>query len=496
MKVDREWDEYLYSASQTRNLDKIAIETHGIPGYELMTRAGAAAFEELLRRWPGERRICVVCGTGNNGGDGYVLARFALQAGLRVRASSIGDLHRIGGDARKALDDFLGLGGEVRLFDPKDLVGADVLVDAIFGTGLDREVSGPAARAINAINAGGMGVLALDIPSGLNGDTGVPFGPAIRADCTVTFVGRKIGLFTAYGPEYCGDVVFSALSLPADVYRDQPNVGSLMPAFAPLAPRRGSAHKGDSGHLLIVGGNLGFAGAARLAGEAALRAGAGLVTVATRSENVSGIVAGRPELMVAAVHGAADLERLLARADVVAAGPGLGLDEWAKGLHRCIVSCKVPQVLDADAITLLSRSVPDGVPRILTPHPGEAAGVLGIKPAEIQRDRVHAARRIQSRFPGTVVLKGSGTIVLGSSGRLSVCPFGNPGLAVGGSGDVLTGIVAALVAQGLTLDEAAARGVCLHAQAADRAALSGQRGMLPSDLLPHIRRLANSNTGQ
>ncbi len=481
----------LYSAAQTRRLDGLAIQTFGIPGYELMTRAGAVAFDELTRRWPEHECLRVICGTGNNGGDGYVLARLALAAGTDVIAFTVGDSSRVRGDARNALDDYVAAGGEIRAFQGQDLAGAGVIVDAVFGTGLDREVTGAAAQAIGAMNESGSAVLALDIPSGLNSDTGVPMGGVVGAHCTVTFVGRKAGLFTGWGPAYCGDIVFSDLGLPAEVYHGRPCVGRLSPAYVPLPPRGRCAHKGESGHVLVVGGNRGFAGAARLAGEAALRAGAGLVTVAVKPENVNGIVAARPELMAVGVCGADDLEPLLRRADVVAIGPGLGLDDWAKRLHARVLAGELPQVVDADALTLLAREPVDGGNRILTPHPGEAARLLGVKSAAIQSDRFHAVGQLQARFGGVVVLKGSGTIVASPQAAPSLCPFGNPGLAVGGSGDVLTGVIAALIAQGLNMQEAAIGGVCLHAQAGDLAATPGERGMLPSDLMVHIRRLAS-----
>ncbi|HHH48878.1 MAG TPA: NAD(P)H-hydrate dehydratase [Gammaproteobacteria bacterium] len=485
----------LYRAEQVRELDRIAIDEFGIPGLSLMQRAGLAAFEALRRRWPRARHIGVLCGTGNNGGDGFVLAGLAQAAGLRVSVWQVGDASRIRGDALSARQQMTDAGLRAEGFVGQDLSVVDVLVDGLLGTGLGGEVSGIWREAIEAANAArdaGCGVLALDIPSGLQADTGAVQGAAVRADVCVTFIGLKLGLFTGQGPDYCGEVSFDDLDVPPQTFtRFAPAATRLAApaAGACLPPRRPCAHKGDFGHVLVVGGEHGMSGAARLAGEAALRCGAGLVSLATRAEHAAAISAARPELMCHGVGDAVSLKPLLRRATVLAIGPGLGQGAWGRQLLGAALASPLPLVVDADALNLLAA---EPVPRsrwVLTPHPGEAARLLGRTSADIQADRLAAARALQRKYGGVVVLKGAGTLVVDSTGDVSLCDAGNPGMASGGMGDVLTGVIAALMAQGLRGDEAARRGVCLHAAAADRAAGAGQRGLLASDLFPPLREL-------
>ncbi len=480
----------LYRADQVRALDRAAIEDHGIPGAELMERAGAAAYRLLRGRWPGARRLTVLCGGGNNGGDGYVVARLALADGLSVEVLTLADPDALAGDARTMADAYRAAGGALRPFDalPRR---TDLIVDALLGTGLDREVQGAWAGAIAAANAHLAPKLAIDIPSGLHADTGRVLGVAIEAAATLSFIGLKQGLFTGEGPSCCGEVRFSALGIPAVVWSREVLAARRLDwskQSGSLAPRRGSAHKGDFGTVLVVGGAPGLAGAARLAGEAALRAGAGLVAVATHPDHAATLGAGRPELMVHGVADPAGLEPLLARASVVALGPGLGQGGWGRGLYQGVLACGLPLVVDADALNLLA-AVPARSDRwVLTPHPGEAGRLLGCATAEVQADRFAAVRRLQAGFGGVAVLKGAGPLVFGTSHRPpGVCSDGNPGMASGGMGDALTGIIAALIAQGLTLEEAAATGVCLHAAAGDAAAAAGERGLLASDLIAAIR---------
>lgn len=485
----------LYRAEQVRVLDRAAIEVHGIAGAELMERAGRAAYRLLCERWPDTRELVVLCGTGNNGGDGYVVARLARGDGRAVRLLQLGDPARLRGDALRMADAWRAAGGETEAFQglPRR---TELIVDALLGTGLERDVEGDWAVAVGAINAHGAPVLAVDIPTGLHSDTGRVLGTAARADATISFIALKQGMFTAAGPEYCGEIHFDALQVPAVVYSreilsarrlDWDQQAELM------GPRRRDAHKGHFGHVLIVGGAPGLAGAARLAGEGALRAGAGLVTLATHPVHAPYLNANRPELMVRAVEDASGLSGLLDRATVVAVGPGLGTDDWGRRLLERVLEAHRPLVVDADALNLIAAAPP--LRRddwISTPHPGEAARLLGCTTADIQSDRFAAVRRLQERLGGVVVLKGVGTLVLGPSPKPpGICSQGNPGMAAGGSGDVLTGITAALLAQGLGLEDAAAGAVCLHAAAGDVAAVAGERGMLASDLIGQIRPLLN-----
>lgn len=484
----------LYTAAQVREFDRVVIEEYGIPGADLMERAGTRAFHWMQERWPGVSEILVVCGVGNNGGDGFVLARHALQGGLRVRVLQLGDPGKLRGDALAMAEAWQAVGGEIESF--TGLPGKPgLIVDAILGTGLERDVSGPWAEAIAQINGHQAPVFALDIPSGLNADCGRVMGSAIRAEASISFIGLKQGMFTGEGPDCCGRVAFDALDVPARVYArqllsarriDWQKQGAL------LGARRRTAHKGDFGHLLLIGGNRGYAGAIRLAAEAGARSGAGLVSVATHPDHAAMINLGRPELMCRGIERAEDLEPLLQQASVVALGPGLGRDEWGERLFLAAASSKQPQVLDADGLYWLSRHPSRRDDRILTPHPGEAARLLDCASAEIQADRFAAVQALQAKFGGLVVLKGAGSLIAdGGAQPPALCSGGNPGMATGGTGDLLTGIIAALVAQGQDLRSASELGVSLHAAAGDRAARQGEIGMLAGDLLPELRSLLN-----
>ena len=481
----------LYRAEQVRELDRCAIEEHGISAAELMERAGRAAYRILRERWPGADGLTVLCGVGNNGGDGYVIARLALQEGLSARVLQLGDPARLRGDALARAEAYRAAGGAVepfRALPPR----SGVIVDAMLGTGLEREVGGEWAEAIGVINAHPAPVLSVDIPSGLQADTGRVLGAAVHADVTVSFIGLKQGMFTGEGPDCCGEVHFDALQVPAVVYSDQvPSARRLdwERESRVLGSRRRTAHKGDFGHVLVVGGAPGFAGAARMAGEGALRGGAGLVTLATHPGHAPFLNLTRPELMCQGAASPSDLEPLLARATVVALGPGLGQDAWGKALFRKVLETTgLPMVVDADGLNLLAAAPCRRERWTLTPHPAEAARLLGCATQAVEADRFTSARRLQERFGGVAVLKGAGTLVQGPSHRLpGVCDGGNPGMATGGTGDVLTGIVAAFLAQGLEPEDAAGAAVCLHAAAGDAAAVGGERGMLAGDLIDQIR---------
>lgn len=485
----------LYRAEQVRELDRLAIEGCGIPGYVLMNRAGAVSLAALRRRWPTATSIVVVCGAGNNGGDGYVVARMAHEHGLQARVLALSDPANLRGDARQAWQDALDSGIEVVPFEAPELDAADVVIDAILGTGLGRPVGGTWRSAIEAINARPLPVLAIDIPSGLHADSGVVMGVAVKAALTATFIGLKRGLFTGEGPDFCGEIRFDDLAVPAQIYSE------LVPAcwrydgddrHEWLARRARTAHKGLFGHVLVIGGDRGFGGAARMAAEAAARCGAGLVSVATRAEHAGVQAAARPEVMFRGVATAAELEPLLARATVIALGPGLGTGEWSQTLWSTALASGLPMILDADALNLLARSPRRGDDWILTPHPGEAGRLLGCSGASVQADRFAAAERLVARYGGTVVLKGAGSLVSNGSTTPILVDAGNPGMASGGMGDVLTGIIASLRAQRLAPLVAARLGAWLHAAAADRAVQStGERGLLATDLFCPLRALIN-----
>ena len=484
----------LYRAEQVRELDRIAIQEFGIPGAELMLRAGSRAFQLLEHLWPTANRIIVICGAGNNGGDGYVVARLAKLAGREVRLFSLADPAKLKGDALTMADTWQDVGGEIESYTTLP-AQCDLLVDAILGTGLEREVSGAWAEAIEAINRHPAPTLAIDIPSGLHADSGRVLGCAIQAQTTISFIGLKQGMFTGLGPDCCGEIFFDALEVPARIYSRQILAARRLDwgkASQLLVPRRRTAHKGDFGHVLIIGGDQGYSGAARLAAEAAARSGAGLVSVATHPAHAALLNLGRPELMCRGINEPEELAPLLARANVIGLGPGLGQGAWGRRMFAAALAAQQPMVVDADALNLLAAQPTIRTDWILTPHPGEAARLLQSDTRTVQADRFSAVTQLQSRYQGVVILKGAGSLICdGSSRPLGLCSAGNPGMASGGSGDLLTGIIAALVAQGHDLPEAAELAVTLHATAGDRAARQGERGMLAGDMLPHLRPLLN-----
>lgn len=484
----------IYSVASVREIDRTAIEDEGIPGYTLMTRAGAAAVRAARERFPDANRWQVICGAGNNAGDGYVVARLAAQEGLVVSVVALVDPESLTGDAATAYGDFAAEGGIVMPWEGALDDEAGLLVDALLGSGLERDVSGEFAKAVAAMNAHRARVMALDIPTGVHGDTGQVMGTAVEADLTVTFVGLKAGLFAGEGAELCGSIVFDGLEVPEHC---RPHGKAVSRRISSRVLRRclkrrpRSAHKGDFGHVLIVGGGEGMPGAVRLAGEAALRAGAGLVSIATHPSHATVIVGSRPELMS---HGIADpgaLGPLLERATAVAFGPGLGTSDWSRQLFAAVSELELPCVWDADALNLLAENPAKNERRIITPHPGEAGRLIGEDTAAVQGDRRGALIALQEKYGGVAVLKGANTLVSSKKKIPWLCTAGNPGMASPGMGDVLTGIIAALLAQQLGKEASAVVGVELHARAGDRAARAGERGTIASDLVAELRHVAN-----
>jgi len=482
----------LYTAEQVRGIDYAAIHAFGIAGYELMCRAGKAVVEEAREHFPTTGHWLIMCGPGNNGGDGYVVARLAAAAGIDVTVCSLLDPQQLKGDAAQAHSDWKAAGGRVLEWPLAEDISYDLALDALLGTGIDREVGGVFRQAIAYLNQLDCPKLAIDIPSGLNADTGCVMGCAVQSQSTVTFVGRKRGMYTADGPDYCGFISFDDLAIPSGAASQQSaNAGTLLELeylAEVLNPRPRNSHKGSFGHVLAVGGIAGMSGAIRLCGEAALRSGAGRVTLATDSKHASLVNLGRPELMVKAISDDGKGLPLLSGEFVIAAGPGLGDAPWSELLLKRCLESKAPLVVDADGLNLLarqSREIPVGRDNwILTPHPAEAARLLDCDVPEIQHNRVLSATTIAKRFGACVVLKGCGSIVADPSGDYAICPGGNPGMATAGSGDVLTGIIAALLGQGLSGFNAAKAGVLAHAWAGDLAAEEvGEMGLIASDII-------------
>lgn len=480
----------LFDPVALRMLEARGIAHCGGDAFALMARAGQAAWRCALKHWPQAMRIAVVCGPGNNGGDGYVLARHAHEAGRDVWVLRLGEPgSRL---ARRACADYLAAGGSIG-----DALGdADLIVDGLFGIGLSRAPDADATALIDRINAHRAPVLAMDVPSGIDADTGGAPGAAVDADCTLQFLARHRGLRTGAALDRCGELELAMLELPPEVFDGIAPAAlawraDALPALFPLRPR--DSHKGRNGHVLCIGGDAGSGGAILLAAQAALRSGAGLVSVATRAPHVPALLARCPEAMTHAVEGTAELAMLLERADVIAVGPGLGQGEWGRALFAAVLASGKPRVLDADALNLLAASGATlRADDVVTPHPGEAARLLGCAVAEVQRDRFAAAAALHARLGCTVALKGAGSIAVSAGAAPAVVCAGNPGMGTGGMGDLLTGVVASLRGQGFAAHDAAVAGMLLHAAAGDAAAREdGERGLLPSDLLPWLRRLAN-----
>lgn len=487
--------ESLYSADSVRAMDRYVIKQCQVPGFELMQRAAASAFRNLIRAWPEPGRLLVLCGAGNNGGDGYLVAASAVRHGLDVDCVAVVDPERLKGDASKACQTARSDGVDVLLWRELDegarsvlFATAGLIVDAMLGTGVAGAPREPFSDVIRRCNLSPAPVLAIDLPSGLDATTGQAAGDLVQAALTVTFIGAKVGLFTGKGPDSAGEVVFESLEtadlvagcnpVPAARRVDWSGLRDQLPV------RMAGAHKGHFGHLLIVAGDRGFGGAALLVAEAAIRCGAGLVTLATRPEHVMPALARCPSVMAQGVIHGSELVPLLARSSLVVCGPGLGQSSWGQQMLQQVLSSDKPQVLDADALNLLSQRVPvTASNHILTPHPGEAARLLGMSTAEVEADRLAAATRLQQQYGGTILLKGAGTVVT-DGGEPVIVSGGNPGMATGGMGDVLSGMIGSLLAQLESPLQAATLAAALHVASADRASQTkGYMGLIPNDVI-------------
>ncbi|WP_409422156.1 NAD(P)H-hydrate dehydratase [Pseudaeromonas sp. ZJS20] len=474
----------LWRAAQIRTLEPQLARQQGLDLYGLMCRAGQALFDHLIRHWPAANTLWIFCGAGNNGGDGYVLARLLHLAGYRVTVCGLGE-PAAALPAHQAWLQWRPLGPVLSLAE-LPAAAPDLVVDALLGIGPSQPLRGAVLEHIAAINGLRVPVLAVDVPSGLAADTGQPLGAVVRASHTLSFIGYKRGLLTGEAAEWVGRLALDPLGMPELTDFAAPDGGlldyCLLSEYLRRRPRH--LHKGDCGRVLLCGGGPGMPGALRLASESALRAGAGLVRACSVTANLPLLAAGRPELMLS------DDDPDWRWPSVTVFGPGLGQSEWAEGRFADWLAAEVPSVVDADGLNWLARTPARRDNWILTPHPGEAARLLGCSTAEVSGDRFAAVRALQARYGGVVLLKGPGTLVCDGE-RLWVCRGGNPGMASGGMGDLLAGLIAGLWAQGLPMSLATLLGVCVHGAAGDLAARSGERGMLASDLLPYIRQLVN-----
>jgi len=509
-----------------KELDRKTIQEHGIPGETLMERAGEGVFMAIKKNFSEEisRGVTIVCGKGNNGGDGFVVGRLLLQDNIRVNTFILGCKEDIKGDARLNLDRLIKLNAHIIEVSSGDdlrknagiMEKSGLIVDAIFGTGLGSGVTGIHRDAIEFINSLGKPVVSIDIPSGLSSDTGKILGSAVNADLTVTMGLPKLGQFLGSGIDNVGDLTVVDIGIPFTLVDsvsfpytllDESELSGLFPR------RRKGSHKGDFGHLLILAGSVGKTGAAALTAMAAVRTGAGLVTIGV-PESIYPIIASRlneampeplPETGAGTLSSRADkrIKELLEGKDALAVGPGLSThSDTKKLLLNLVEKAEIPMVVDADGVNNLSGSLRSlgkaKAARILTPHPGEMARLIKSTNRKVQEDRIRTARDFAKEHGVVLVLKGARTIIADPKGNISINSSGNPGMASGGMGDVLTGMIGSLLAQGFSPYDAARAGVFLHGWAADRVADElGEAGMSASDLLEKIplgiKRLARTS---
>ena len=498
----------LYTADETRKLDNLAIKEKGVSGYSLMQMAAEFSLDIILREFSPIEKLIIFCSKGKNSGDGFLLAYFAKEFGLEVTVVMSNSASELKGISSRAFQEMKE--SKVKVIKTKSahdlsVSNETVIVDALIGTGLKGKLRTNIQDSILLLNKLGLKspVVSLDIPSGIDPDSGHVEDICVYADITATFVAQKRGCFTSIGKKASGEVIYSNLEIPKKVFSKvgaQSAIIDYENSISKIVYREEDAHKGNFGHALIIGGDKGLGGAGILASRAAVYSGAGLTSLVTRPEHISASLVSCPEVMVKGVDSGQDLEQYLLKPNVIAIGPGLGQSAWSEQMIQRVFweaeKRDVAVIMDADALNLLttlklSAKLPKKL--ILTPHPGEAARLLNTETSAIESDRFGAASKIQKKFGAVVVLKGSGTIICNKHGdyhNFGICDSGNPGMATGGMGDVLTGIIAGILAQGLSLKDASETGVDLHAKAADLASLEvGEAGLTPSDVIEELRLL-------
>lgn len=473
---------YLYKPESVYRLDQAAIADDGIAEIELMQRAGRSVWEALSQRWPDIERITVFAGPGNNGGDAFVVALCAREQGVDVQLLTRGDLARQSAASRHFRDLWQQRGGMLETWQGQQLSG-QIVVDGLLGIGLQRELDADWQQLIAAINAHPAPRVAVDIPSGLSGLTGRPQPVAVEAQLTVTFIGRKTGQFLADGPDYCGDLVFEDLGVSARSRAAAPAELETVDTCQLPPTRKRNSHKNDYGHVLIIGGDRGMSGAVSLAARAALRSGAGLVTALVHPDCRHNL-ASTPEIMVSAWDALAEK---LPLASIVVVGPGLGASEAVAPCLQALRAATQPIVVDASALVADFLQTLEARPLVITPHPGEAAALLQTTSGAVQADRIAACRSLVEKFDATCVLKGSGSLIGTQGESMAVNIRGNPGMASAGMGDVLSGMIAAFMGQGLGAFEAARTAVLIHALGAeDFSREQDQSGLIATDVIERI----------
>lgn len=484
----------VFMPEQIRQHEAQAAKSAGINLFELMQKAGEAVFELIQSFFLSAKSVCIVVGKGNNAGDGFIVATLAAKAGWQVTIATMPGCDSWQGDAEQARQ--LMQSHQVKQLDADKVNFAeyDLVVDAILGTGLKQALKSDWQHIVDSINQQARLTVSIDIPSGLNAKTGCVMGSAVKAQHTITFVGLKSGLLTADAADFTGRIHFAGLGV--DKYFNQQNqayfqLSQFNELRAHLHKRKRNSHKGQFGHVLCIGGDKGMSGAIRMSAEAALRTGAGLVSVITHPDNVLAVSMTRPELMVLGINGINQLLKdKIAAADVIVIGPGLGQTGWANGLMQYVLEQPKPKVIDADGLNWLANNPTKQQNWVLTPHPLEAGRLIEQSQYHIQHDRFAAVTELQAMYSGTVVLKGCGSLIA-SRDKIKICQHGNPGMATAGSGDILTGIIASFIGQGMSPELAAEIAVNVHAQAGDLAAKEGERGMIATDMLNCIRQIVN-----
>lgn len=504
-----------------REMDARAIKDFGIPGVVLMENAGKGATEKILTYFPdvvGDD-VLIVCGAGNNGGDGFVVARHLANFNCNVRCCLLSDPSKLSDDAKVNFKVVKNMGIEVFILTEEEglpnfldmLYDAYLVVDAIFGTGLKKEVAGVYLKAIEAINKSGTNVVSLDVPSGLDADTGNPLGISVEADLTITFALPKVGLLIFPGADYAGELDVVDIGIPQSIY-DEAKIDTFLierwQIIDLFPPRYENSHKGDYGHLFVIAGSTGFTGAATMTCEASARVGAGLVTLGIPKslnpilENklleVMTLPLAETENGSLAHEAFGAIEKACERKTAIAIGPGLGLEPSTQKLVRDVIEkIELPVVVDADGLNALASNVEILLKRksatILTPHPGEMARLIGSDTQKVKSDRIKVAKEFAKRYGCYVVLKGARSIVAAPEGNIYINPTGNPGMATGGVGDLLTGMIGGFLAEGMNPLESSIAGVYIHGACGDEAALKyGERGMLARDILNEIPKMLRS----
>lgn len=479
----------LFNVAQIRAIEQQAINHQHIEEAKLMERAGLAAWQAIKQAYPHCHQLAVVCGSGNNGGDGFVVARLASLNGVSVTVLHTREISQLSPLNQSMALQARNAGAHLQVLDEDSLgdIEACVIVDALLGIGISGEVTGFYADVIEWMNQSALelesAIVAIDCPSGLDCNKGLALGACVNAAITMTFIGVKQGLVSGDGLNYSGVIRCDDLGL-ADLLKSSDFESHSLVSTTLidcLKPRRPNSHKRHFGHVLIIGGGSGMPGAVCLAAQASLRCGAGLVSVATSPEHASLIPIYQPEIISHGIETAEQIHTLLEQATVCVIGPGLGTDNWAQQLFKQALACQLPMVIDASALHLLAQVAQHDDNWVLTPHPGEAAVMLQCESSDIQQDRFSAARQLQTEYGGTVVLKGAGTLIA-SADAMACFPQANPAMSSAGMGDALTGIIAALIAQGMSLEHAAQNGVAIHATAGNTAAKQ-KHSILATDLI-------------